>query len=169
MEGMTVVEDSIKQEYKIGLGHLPASEFSHLFRNKVEELLKKSDETLMNWITIIRQGRILMDSTNLVEDDITHSKALQSWLGISYSLTEKEGQDSLIESVEEEMKTGLEQLPQWYSRYFEVDTTTLLQRTTSQLKLWLVTIKNGRKRYDQENILDDEFSYERIYQDWLGL
>ncbi len=55
------------------------------------------------------------------------------------------------------------------AKYFELDKTTLLQRTTSQLKLWLVAIKNGRKRYDLENILDDEFSYEGIYQDWLGL
>ena len=169
MEGMTQVKSSITTEYSIGLGRLPASEFSHLFREKLEILLQKTAEVLKNWLLIVRQGRILLDGDNLVQDDFAKNTTLAKWLGLSFNITEAEGREMLQESIKEEMKIGMGNLPVRFQNYFTLDVGNIQQVTTKNLRIWLAGLRRGRLRHDQENILQDEFTQAGAFKTWLGM
>ena len=75
------------------------SEFSHLFRNKVELLLEKSTDVLQNWLVIVRQGQILLDSDNLIVDEFQKDTTLAKWLRLLITITDKEGKEPLKEAI----------------------------------------------------------------------
>ena len=60
----------------------------------------------------IRQGRILFDQRNLLNDEFASSKALQDWVGLSYDLRDEEAIPALNDAVREEWDTGIGNLPQ---------------------------------------------------------
>ena len=82
LEGLPILQEARKAEWRIGLGHLPASQFSHYFKTPLPQLLQKSMNSQKHWLMIIKQGQILMDPTNLLQDQFAHSKSLQQWIDI---------------------------------------------------------------------------------------
>ena len=77
LEGMPVVREAIENKWKIGIGRLPASQFSQYFRLPLDKLMMKSYDYQKTWLTTIRQGRILLDPSNLCNDEIEESTSLQ--------------------------------------------------------------------------------------------
>ena len=94
-EGKKEVIGAIKKEYKIGLGILPAYGFSEMFRHKEEELLKESLDAMRNWLGIIKQGCIVFQYPNIIEDEFYINRALKKSLEL-VELTEEEIDGELI-------------------------------------------------------------------------
>ena len=94
-EGKKEVIEAIKKEYKIGLGRLPAYGFSEMFRHKEEEIIKESLDTMRNWLGIIKQGRIVFQDPNRVEDEFYVEGALKKSLEL-VELTEDEIDGEMI-------------------------------------------------------------------------
>ena len=169
MEGIEILKQSIQKEYDKGLGRLPASEFSHLFRTRCNDLLQKPLDILMNWFLIIRQARILLDTDHLITDEFSTSRALQGWIGLSYSISDNEGREMLQEAIKEEIATGLGNLPQSYQQYFVQLQQDITKTSTSQLKTLFKAIRTGRQLHDLNNYTQDEFTNPGAYRDWVGL
>ena len=169
MQGAEILKESIQKEYNKGIGRLPASDYSYLFKHPCKELLMKPLDILMNWFLTVRQARILMDTDNLVIDEFTTSTTLQKWIGISYGLTDQEGRETLLEAVIAEFNVGPGQLPQHLHRWFETTKESLTERSTSQLKIWFKHIRTARQQYDHNNYTQDEFTHPGAYRDWAGL
>ena len=167
LEGMTTVIDAIKAEWNIGIGHLPASQFSHHFKLPLEQLLKKDHEYLKTWLMIIRQGRILLDPRNLCHDEIGESDTLQQWLDISYIITDDEAAPVLKETIAAEWQLGKGGLPSSFNKFFLGSVKTLLNKEVKVLKGWLKAIRQGRVRFDNDNLLLDEFSSPGALRSWL--
>ena len=140
MEGMEMLKTAITKEYATGIGRLPASDFTHLFRKKLKDLLSKSDEVLKNWFLIIRQGRILMDKDNLIQDDFQSNKALAAWIGLSFRVTDEEGIEPLQEAIRKERQLGQSGLPQWFHSLFDKSSDDLLKQNLHQQRLWLTNV-----------------------------
>ena len=168
MEGIEQLKQSITKEYAMGIGRLPACDFSHMFRTKLEDLLTKSDEVLQNWFLVIRQGRLLMDSDHLIEDEFQTNKALQKWIGLSDNITDAEGVEPMKEAILRELNIGRQGLPFNYERYFKLSGNEILNQSITQMRLWLGKVRQGRIRYDQNNIIQDEFTHAGAFRDWLG-
>ena len=111
MEGVPEMKRIIEAEWNIGLGRLPTAEFSPYFSIKIGNLLSKSVDSLKAWLLAVRQGRILMDPENLHQDELTKSKAMQQWIGISYSITDDKARPILCGLIEEEFSVGMDHLP----------------------------------------------------------
>ena len=169
MEGVPILQSAIRAEYAKGIGRLPAAEFSHHFRLPIDQMLQTNIDTQKTWLQIIRQTRILMDSSHLIEDEFTTSRALQQWINISYTLTDAEAIPTLHEAITAEYEIGLSKLPKHYSVYFKDSLSSTLTKSLPQLKQWLHRVKEGREQYDKGNILLDEFSYPGALRDWAGL
>ena len=167
LEGMSVVRDAIKKEWDIGLGRLPASQFSHYFNIPMEKLLLKSHEYLKSWLMTIRQGRILLDPENLLHDEIETSDTLQKWLDISYKVTDDEGKPPLVDAITAEWNLGSGCLPRKYDSYFSGSLKQLHKKDIQYLKRWLRTVRGGRIKYDSSNLLLDEFSSPGALRQWL--
>ena len=167
-EGAQILKQAIIEEWNKGIGRLPASEFSRLFKSNLNTLLQKNLDSQKHWLTIIRQGRILLDPNNVPQDQFQTSKALQKWLGISYKVTNSEALPILKTAITTEWTKGLSTLPkQQYQQYFSHTLHKLLQSTTDNLKNWLIHIRKGRTRYDSTNVINDEFNYPGAIRDWL--
>ena len=131
-EGAELLKQSIIKEWNKGIGCLPASEFSRFFKTDMNTLLKKNIEAQKHWFTVIRQGRILLDQTNIFSDEFENSPALQKWLGISYKVKDKEAIPTLKDSISTEWATGLSTLsPQQYQQYFDTTLQTILNTSTA--------------------------------------
>ena len=90
MQGKTELIEVIKKEYRIGLSALPAYGFSHMFKIIQKVLFEKSVESMRDWLTVIRQGRILYKDRNRVKDDFDmKGSALKNWLGTEELNTNK--------------------------------------------------------------------------------
>ena len=76
LEGITVLKEAIKQEPNKGIGSLSTGEFSKYFRAKIDHICS-SEDRMMQWFQVVRQGRILMDKRNLINDEFAANKALQ--------------------------------------------------------------------------------------------
>ena len=107
-----------------------------------------------------------MDAEHLTNDVFQQNKALQKWLGLSNNITDAQGKEPLKETIIQETKLGCKGLPSRYARYFEM---TMEDKSISQQRLWLVQIRKGRQRYDQGNMIQDEFTQAGAFRDWLGL
>ena len=53
MEGIPVLKEGIEGEWAIRMGLLAASEFSKYFSTSLQDLLKKDDEYLKQWLQVI--------------------------------------------------------------------------------------------------------------------
>ena len=72
--------EAVKAEYAIGLSQLPAYGFTEMFRQKEENLIKESMDTMKNWLGIIKQGRIVHNDPRL-KDGYCENKALKNhWI-----------------------------------------------------------------------------------------
>ena len=168
MEGLPLLKEAIRKEWEIGLGHLPASEFSHHLTLPVSKILDKSEEALKLWFLTIRQGRIVFDQGNLLHDDFYESKALQQWIGLSYTLHNDDVASRLEEAIATEVQIGLGNLPTTqFKSLFSTTTTTNITASMSLQKHWLRTVRQGRTLYDKDNLIKDEFSQVTLYQQWL--
>ena len=169
MEGMEHVKTAIRRELQIGIGRLPASDFSHLFREQAEIVLERSNDVLKNWLLIVHQGRILLDENNVISDNFTEKSTLAKWLGLSFSITNKEGEDPFNEAIQQELQNGIGRLPHWFAVYFQQPPDELQSASLKQRKVWLSGIRRGRLRYDQDNLIQDEFMAQGAFKTWLGL
>ena len=167
LEGVAILKRVIKDEWDIGLGHLPASEFTKYFRVKLPNLLQKDVEHLKHWLLVIRQARILMDPSNVLEDEFALSKALQSWIGLSLKVTNKEGEEILNEAIRQEQHMGIGNLPPQYIPEFTLNMTQILKQTIDWKKQWFCNIKEARTQYDNANVLSNEFAYPGALRDWV--
>lgn len=82
LSGLPHLITAIKLEWDIGLGTLPAIDFSHLFKLPLPQLLQKTSDTLIDWFSVIRTGRILHEDPNLPRDIFYSNQALCRWVGI---------------------------------------------------------------------------------------
>ena len=81
-EGRDPLVTAITREWNIGLGHLPASEFAYLLSGTLQSLLQSSLAALCRWLALIRNGRILLDPSNLIHDEFLSNYSLRNWVGI---------------------------------------------------------------------------------------
>ena len=169
MEGVPLLKESITKEWKKGIGRLPASEFSKFFKQKLGDILEKSIETRKHWLMVVKQGRIMMDPTNLVEDEFTENKSLKSWIGISLEVTDKEGEPTLNEAITNEYENGIGLLPHSFKNFFQNDLNTILNLDMTKRKKWFFQIRQARIIYNCTKQLQDEFCYPGALQDWIGL
>ena len=169
LEGLATLKSAVKAEWNLGLGQLPASDFSHYFTMSLEKLMKFTVDYLKSWFMIVRQGRIMMDKRNIIEDEFTTSKTLQQWVGISYEVTEEEGRQCLDIAVEEEWKLGSNQFMNDSTKsFFDHPVRDLLQLDTDNLKTWFVAVRHARMQGNAP-IMKDEFSYDGALREWVGL
>ena len=68
MEGLPQLHQALEKEWALGLGCLPASEFSRLLSQSLTDILKQSEESQKLWFLTVRQGPILHDLQNLFDD-----------------------------------------------------------------------------------------------------
>ena len=76
-------------------------------------------------------------SPNKRHTQFAENKALQKWIGIDYTITDKEGGPLLLQSITLELNTGLDRLPQEMQQYFNLTLEQLQEQTLDQQK------KNG--------------------------
>ena len=69
MEGKKEIIEAIKAEYDIGLSRLPAYGFSYMFKEKVTTLTESSLSKMKHWLSIVKQGSIVYDDPNRIEDE----------------------------------------------------------------------------------------------------
>ena len=167
LEGMPLVREAIETEWRIGLGRLPASQFSQYFSLPLDKLLERSHDHLKTWLSTIRQGRILLDPSNLCHDEFEEMSSLQKWLDISYVVSDDEGIPMLKEAIRAEWNIGKGLLPITFNSLFQGSLRQLLQRNVQKMKLWLRTVRNGRIKFDNGNLLLDEFSSPGALQQWI--
>ncbi len=84
LQGLQELKSAIRAEWRIGLNRLPAYDFSYLFNISENELLKKSAESLRNWLSIIRNGRYLHQDPRLLHDQFSTDTALNKWVDLRY-------------------------------------------------------------------------------------
>ena len=143
--------------------------FSKYFRSNLSTLLHKDDDYLKQWLQVIGQASILMDPTNLAEDEFSTSKALQQWIGISYHIEDQEGLPPLQQAIKEELQLGLKGLPQEYKELFSFTHKTIKQSPLQWQQECYYIIIEAREQFDCANLLSNEFSYARAMRDWVGL
>ena len=170
MEGVPILKRAITAEWKQGLGSLPASEFSSLLSSTLEVLLSHSTDYLKQWLLTIRQGRILLDPTHVLHDEFETSKALRSWIGITYTVSDDEALPILIEACTQEYTIGIGKLPtKHFSQHFAITQQQLLNFSLTQLRQWFQQVRQGRILWDTPHLLHDEFMYPGLLRDWIGL
>lgn len=80
MAGRKEIIKAIKAEYKLGLGRLPAYGFSYMFKKKEEEMIKSDMDTMTHWLATIKQGRIIHNDPNRIQDEFYSKGALYKTL-----------------------------------------------------------------------------------------
>lgn len=88
LEGKQELIEAVKAEYAIGLSRLPAYGFTEMFKQKEEELLKESMDTMKNWLGIIKQGRIVHKDPRRLKDKYFTNDTLKKSLDL-VELTEE--------------------------------------------------------------------------------
>ncbi len=167
LQGLPHLIDSIKRELAIGIGRLPATEFSRQFGSRSDRILQATVEQQLNWMQIVRQGRILLDPDNLIEDEISKSKSLQRWIGIDYEIKDEEGKELLHKAIQHEIEIGVEELYKNTNIEIEDDKEKIYKLGLREQKQWLEKIRELRKRYDETNLEEDEFMHKGAYRNWL--
>ena len=82
MKGKNEIIKAIKAEYKLGLGRLPSYGFSYMFRKKIDDMIKSDMDTMIQWLSIIKQGRIVYDDPNRIKDEFFDKGALYKMLDL---------------------------------------------------------------------------------------
>ena len=83
LEGIEILEEVILQEWKQGLGKLPALEFSQFFCIKKDKLLKKSTDWKKDWLLTVKLGKKLYNDRKNTLDDFDTNLALREWIGLT--------------------------------------------------------------------------------------
>ena len=170
LEGVPTLQTSLRMEWQQGLGRLPASEYSGYFTQSLEDIMLKSIDTQKQWLLTVRQGRILLDPTNLIHDEFASSNALQKWLGVSYEVTDEEMLPILQDAIRNEIRIGLGNLPaQIYEKIFNISLNTLITQSLAKQKLWFQKVRQGRICMDPSNLMEDEFMTKGPIQAWIDL
>ena len=89
MQGRQILEETVAKEWNIGLHNLPILEFSHLFRLKLDELMKKSTQSKKDWLLTVKSGRFLHNDNGSPEDEFDTNPALRDWIGLPKLKQEK--------------------------------------------------------------------------------
>ena len=170
MEGLPRLQQSIKSELLIGLGLLPASEYSSYFTTTTDILFNKSLDSQKHWFLVVRQARILLDQLHLQHDEFTTSIPLQKWIGLSYKLDDADIMPTLLRSIKSELHTGLADLPSTlFYTSFQTTYNQFLSQPIKHLKSWLQYVRHGRETMDPSHLTHDEFSHDGPFRSWLGL
>ena len=170
LEGVSILKQTITNEWKQGLGRLPTSDYSHYFTITIEALMEKSIEYLKSWLMIVRQARVMMDPSHLIHDEFAESIALQQWIGISYEITDDEARPTLEQAAELEWRQGIDELDtNIFEENFNITINNLLKLSTTNLTEWFVVVRNGRINSQSKNIIQDEFTYSGALKSWAGL
>jgi hypothetical protein len=53
LHGYQILKESVKKEWRAGLGTLPSSEFSHFFSTSTKKAINKSTECMKDWFCVI--------------------------------------------------------------------------------------------------------------------
>ena len=168
LEGLPLLKQAIRQEWNKGLGLVPASEFSRFLSPAIDDILKRGEESLKLWFLTVRQGRILFDQRNLIQDDFSSSKALQQWIGLSYTLTDDEVLPVLDKSISMEKNIGLNNIQN--EQIQQLLSYSMLPHPASTLeykKEWFCLVRQARRLYDSKNVHRDEFDTSTLHQTWL--
>ena len=72
-----------------------------------------------------------------------------------------------MEAIEIERKIGSNNLPTDYKKYFDINKEELNRKSIAERKQWLLEVREGRKGYDQEYYIEDEFIHQGAYRDWI--
>ena len=109
----------------------------------------------------------MMDPSNLIQDEIETSKALQHWLGIAYHITDDEGIITVRESIKREFDAGLPKqiLTDEANNLTYKD---ILKKSTKFQKDWFLLVRTIREKQEQHQI-KDEFHHPGALRDWIGL
>ena len=86
-----------------------------------------------------------------------------------HRVTDKDDKEPLHEAIEQELQVGMGGLPKWFGKYFDKVNKEIKTHSIQHQKLWLVGVRKGRLCYDQDNIIQDEFTYTGVFKTWLGL
>ncbi len=84
LEGLPILLRAIEGEWDIGLHRLPASDFYSMFLGSFNSLKKKNIDSLITWLSIIRNGRFLHKDPSLIHDEFSIDASLNDWLGLAY-------------------------------------------------------------------------------------
>ena len=84
LQGKKVLEETILKEWNKGLNKLPILEFSHLFRLKKVDLMKKSIDGKKDWLLVVKTGRDLHNDKGET-DEFDTNDALRFWIGLPRS------------------------------------------------------------------------------------
>ena len=60
-------------------------------------------------------------------------------------------------------------LPSHFQPYFNQERNITTNSAIRQKWLWLIGIRKGRQRYDQDHLVQDEFMQAGAFKTWLGL
>ena len=82
LAGRKEIIKAIKAEYRLGLGRLPAYGFSYMFKKKEEKLIQSDMETMIHWLATIKQGRIVYEDPNRIQDEFYSTGALYKTLDL---------------------------------------------------------------------------------------
>ena len=82
MKGKKEMIKAIKAEYKLGLGRLPAYGFSYMSKKKIDDMMKYDMDSMIQWLSIIKQGRIVYDDPNRIKNEFFEKGALYNMLDL---------------------------------------------------------------------------------------
>lgn len=89
------------------------------------------------WLQIVRQACILIDPDHLIINQFTTSTALQKWIDISYTITDKDATPLLHKAIRNEIDRGLGSLPtNLFDSYFQLQASQLLKLSG----VWLLSL-----------------------------
>ena len=84
LKGAKDVLEAIDLEWAIGLNRLPAHEFSSMFSGSKDTLMEKDLPHLLQWLSIIRNGRFLHKDNQLQHDVFSFNETMNNWLELTY-------------------------------------------------------------------------------------
>ena len=82
-EATPILREAIINEWRIGLGNLPSHLFDKFFNTTLTQLMNQPLSKQKKWFQRVRQGRICMDPTNLLDDEFTSSGPIHTWIDLT--------------------------------------------------------------------------------------
>ena len=83
LKGKEEIINGIKEEFRIGLGGLPAYGFSSMFSMKEAYIVKRSMDFMIQWLSIVKQGRIVHNDPRQLRDGFYKPGALRNLLELN--------------------------------------------------------------------------------------
>ena len=82
-EAAPILREAIINEWRIGLGNLPSHLFDRFFNTTLTQLTNQPLSKQKKWFQRVRQGRICMDPTNLLDDEFMASGPIHTWIDLT--------------------------------------------------------------------------------------